>query len=155
MFKISEKIHSGSGSVPKCYGSLTLKERETRNKNLKWLSVFAVELCQVRRPVPVRRVSGPRPEGDHPWLRCTGCLEGSSTVRQTFVTVGFTTIMTKDMVDIVVPGVRLCEADERHVAGPGTYAQHGYIYSSLLGQLRLVNTPNKAVSVEVNIVFYS
>jgi len=62
--------------------------------------------------------------------------------------------MTRDMVDIVVPGVRLCEADERHVAGPGTYAQHGYIYSSLLGQLRLVNTPNKAVSVEVK-VFYS
>ncbi len=53
--------------------------------------------------------------------------------------------------DIVVPGVRLCEADERHVAGPGTYAQHGYIYSSLLGQLRLVNTPNKAVSVEVRV----
>jgi exosome complex RNA-binding protein Rrp4 len=55
--------------------------------------------------------------------------------------------------DIVVPGVRLCEADERHVAGPGTYAQHGYIYSSLLGQLRLVNTPNKAVSVEVIVAF--
>lgn len=51
--------------------------------------------------------------------------------------------------DIVVPGLRLCEADERHVAGPGTYAQHGYIYSSLLGELRLVNTANNAVSVEV------
>ena len=57
--------------------------------------------------------------------------------------------MTRDL-DVVVPGVRLCEADERHVAGPGTYAQHGYIYSSLLGELRLVNTPNNAVSVEVS-----
>jgi hypothetical protein len=56
--------------------------------------------------------------------------------------------MTRDF-DIVVPGLRLCEADERHVAGPGTYAQHGYIYSSLLGELRLVNIVNNAVSVEV------
>lgn len=50
--------------------------------------------------------------------------------------------------DIVVPGVRLCEVDERHVAGPGTYAQHGYIYSSLLGQLRLIHS-SSTVSVEV------
>jgi len=53
------------------------------------------------------------------------------------------------MSKIVVPGVRLCESDDRHVGGAGTYTQHGYIYSSLLGQLNLLHTNNKTVSVEV------
>lgn len=53
------------------------------------------------------------------------------------------------MGEIVVPGIRLCESDDRHVAGPGTYLQHGYIYSSLLGQLNLVTLKNNVVSVEV------
>lgn len=53
------------------------------------------------------------------------------------------------MTDFVVPGIRLCESDDRHVAGPGTYLQHGYIYSSLLGQLNLVHLKNNVVSVEV------
>ena len=62
------------------------------------------------------------------------------------------------MTDFVVPGIRLCESDDRHVAGPGTYLQHGYIYSSLLGQLNLVHLKNNVVSVEVRtkvkILFY-
>jgi len=49
----------------------------------------------------------------------------------------------------VVPGVRLCQSDESHIAGPGTYAQHGYIYSSLVGQIKLVHNKDKVVSVEV------
>jgi len=53
------------------------------------------------------------------------------------------------MNDIVVPGVRLCESDDRHIAGAGAYLQHGYIYSSLLGQLKLVHLKNNVVSVEV------
>jgi len=53
------------------------------------------------------------------------------------------------MPDIVVPGLRLCESDDKHVAGPGTYSQHGYIYSSLLGELKLIHTRNNTVSVEV------
>lgn len=43
----------------------------------------------------------------------------------------------------------MCESDDRHVAGPGAYQQHGYIYSSLLGQLKLVHLKNNVVSVEV------
>ena len=54
------------------------------------------------------------------------------------------------MGELVVPGIRLCESDDRHVAGPGTYLQHGYIYSSLLGQLNLVTLKNNVVSVEVS-----
>jgi len=49
----------------------------------------------------------------------------------------------------VVPGLRICQSDDGHVAGPGTYAQHGYIYSSLVGEIRLVNTAENVVSVEV------
>jgi len=49
----------------------------------------------------------------------------------------------------VVPGLRICQSDDGHVAGPGTYAQHGYIYSSLVGEIRLINTAENVVSVEV------
>lgn len=51
--------------------------------------------------------------------------------------------------ETVVPGLRLCESDDHHVAGSGTYLLHGYIYSSLLGQLKLVTLKNNVVSVEV------
>lgn len=51
--------------------------------------------------------------------------------------------------EVVVPGLRLCESDDHHIAGAGTYAQHGYIYSSLLGSLKLTNTSSSCVSVEV------
>jgi len=50
---------------------------------------------------------------------------------------------------VVVPGSRLCVADSEHQAGPGTYSQQGYIYSSLVGEVRLVTRPDKVVSVEV------
>jgi len=50
---------------------------------------------------------------------------------------------------IVVPGSRLCVADNQHSAGPGTYMQHGHIYSSLAGELRLLTRPDKVVSLEV------
>eukprot|EP00088_Acartia_fossae_P001975 TRINITY_DN10776_c0_g1_i1.p1 TRINITY_DN10776_c0_g1~~TRINITY_DN10776_c0_g1_i1.p1 ORF type:complete len:194 (-),score=13.41 TRINITY_DN10776_c0_g1_i1:134-715(-) len=53
------------------------------------------------------------------------------------------------MPDIVVPGLRLCESDDRHVAGSGTFSQHGYIYSSLLGELKLIQLNSNTVSVEV------
>lgn len=49
----------------------------------------------------------------------------------------------------VVPGLRICQSDEGHVSGPGTYAQHGYIYSSLVGEIKLNNMPDKIVMVEV------
>ena len=54
---------------------------------------------------------------------------------------------------IVVPGMRICAAEEHYVAGPGTYALHGYIYSSLVGFLDLVKkTKNdqEIVSIEVH-----
>ena len=34
--------------------------------------------------------------------------------------------------------------------GHGTYTQHGYIYSSLVGELRLVTNTDKTVTVEVD-----
>jgi len=50
---------------------------------------------------------------------------------------------------LVVPGVRLCPADNQNIAGSGTFTQHGYIYASLVGELRLVTRPDKMTSVEV------
>ena len=50
---------------------------------------------------------------------------------------------------LVLPGVRLCPSDQIHLAGPGTYTQHGYIYSSLVGELRLLTQPDSTVTVEV------
>jgi len=50
--------------------------------------------------------------------------------------------------EIVVPGVRLCESDDKHIAGTGTYSQHGYIYSSALGELQLIHNSN-TVTVQV------
>ena len=49
----------------------------------------------------------------------------------------------------VLPGVRICEATEGYVSGPGTYCLQGYIYSSLAGELNLVNAADSSVSVEV------
>jgi len=39
---------------------------------------------------------------------------------------------------IVIPGMRICAAEDQYVSGAGTYSLHGYIYSSLAGKLRLV-----------------
>ena len=39
---------------------------------------------------------------------------------------------------IVTPGMRICAAEERYAAGPGTYSIRGYIYSSLVGILKLL-----------------
>jgi len=49
----------------------------------------------------------------------------------------------------VVPGLRICASDDRHVSGPGTYSQHGYIYSSLVGEINLVHGGDNVVSVQV------
>ena len=49
----------------------------------------------------------------------------------------------------MLPGVRLCPSDNVHMPGHGTYTQHGYIYSSLVGELRLLTNPDKTVTVEV------
>ena len=39
---------------------------------------------------------------------------------------------------IVIPGMRICAAEDQYVSGVGTYSLHGYIYSSLAGKLKLV-----------------
>ena len=38
---------------------------------------------------------------------------------------------------VVLPGVRLSPNDSVHMPGQGTYTQHGYIYSSLVGEMVL------------------
>ncbi len=39
---------------------------------------------------------------------------------------------------LVTPGVRLCPADEqKYASGPGTYVLNGFIYSCLLGRVKL------------------
>merc|ERR1712096_510647 len=50
---------------------------------------------------------------------------------------------------LVLPGVRLCPSDPVHLPGHGTYTQHGYIYSSLMGELRLITRPDNTVTVGV------
>ncbi|XP_012287824.1 exosome complex component CSL4 [Orussus abietinus] len=50
---------------------------------------------------------------------------------------------------ICVPGQRLCVADKANLAGPGTYEQHGYIYSKLAGVIKLVKNENTC-TVEVH-----
>jgi exosome complex RNA-binding protein Csl4 len=39
---------------------------------------------------------------------------------------------------IVIPGMRICAAEDQYVSGVGTYSLHGYFYSSLAGKLKLV-----------------
>ena len=39
---------------------------------------------------------------------------------------------------IVIPGMRICAAEDQYISGVGTYSLHGYIYSSLAGKLRLI-----------------
>ena len=56
----------------------------------------------------------------------------------------------KKMSSIVLPGVRLSPSDNVHIPGQGTYTQHGYIYSSLVGELTATTTPDNTVLVEVN-----
>ena len=49
---------------------------------------------------------------------------------------------------MVMPGVRLCPSDNVHLQGHGTYTQHGYIYSSLVGELKLLTNAEKTVTVK-------
>ena len=66
--------------------------------------------------------------------------------------MGFLTlqiIVTVMSGSVVLPGVRLCPSDNVHLGGHGTYTQHGYIYSSLVGEMKLVNNADKTVTVEV------
>jgi len=39
----------------------------------------------------------------------------------------------------VIPGMRICAAEDHYQAGTGTYVLHGYIYASLVGHLKLVS----------------
>jgi len=41
----------------------------------------------------------------------------------------------------VIPGMRICAAEDHYQPGMGTYVLHGYIYSSLVGHLRLISSP--------------
>ncbi|XP_046476038.1 exosome complex component CSL4 isoform X2 [Neodiprion pinetum] len=50
---------------------------------------------------------------------------------------------------VCVPGQRLCLSDKVNVPGPGTYEQHGYIYSKLAGVVNLVKDEHKS-TVEVH-----
>ena len=49
-----------------------------------------------------------------------------------------------------MPGVRLCPSVHIHLQGHGTYIQHGYIYSSLVGELKLLTNAEKTVTVKVD-----
>ncbi|XP_024940320.1 exosome complex component CSL4 [Cephus cinctus] len=50
---------------------------------------------------------------------------------------------------ICVPGQRLCVSDKINVPGPGTYEQHGYIYSKLAGVVKLAKNEN-VCTIEVH-----
>ena len=52
----------------------------------------------------------------------------------------------------MVPGMRLCAAEDHYTSGHGTYAFHGYIYASLAGYLQLISNQkdNNHVLVEVH-----
>ena len=49
---------------------------------------------------------------------------------------------------IVVPGMRICAAEDQYFSGSGTYLLHGYIYSSLAGKLRLVPKTVEATTTQ-------
>ena len=62
-------------------------------------------------------------------------------------------IKENDKRRVVVPGMRICAAEEHYIAGQGTYALQGYIYSSLVGFLQLVKKTKdeqETVSIEVH-----
>lgn len=48
-----------------------------------------------------------------------------------------------------IPGQRLCASGDRFLGGDGTYAQQGYIYSSLAGLIKIVRQKDKKTLVEV------
>ena len=50
---------------------------------------------------------------------------------------------------IVVPGMRICAAEDQYFSGTGTYLLHGYIYSSLAGKLRLIPKTVEATSIQI------
>ena len=56
----------------------------------------------------------------------------------------------REMSSVVLPGVRLSPSDSVHIPGQGTYTQHGYIYSSLVGELTTTTNPDNTVLVEVS-----
>ena len=57
----------------------------------------------------------------------------------------------REMSSIVLPGVRLSPSDNVHIPGQGTYTQHGYIYSSLVGELSTTTNPDKTVLSNKNL----
>ena len=56
----------------------------------------------------------------------------------------------REMSSVVLPGIRLSPSDNVHIPGQGTYTQHGYIYSSLVGELTTTTNPENTVLVEVS-----
>ncbi|XP_039295887.1 exosome complex component CSL4 isoform X2 [Nilaparvata lugens] len=46
--------------------------------------------------------------------------------------------------------LRICAADNKHVAGKGTYERQGYIYSTLAGILHLVKQKEEGFVIEVH-----
>jgi len=50
----------------------------------------------------------------------------------------------------VIPGMRICAAEDHYQAGMGTYVLHGYIYASLVGHLRLVSNDKSAAAADKN-----
>lgn len=58
-------------------------------------------------------------------------------------------IMGSSEVRFVLPGMRICAQEDHYQSGSGTYALHGYIYSSLAGILQLqpvISVPNAATN---------
>ena len=56
----------------------------------------------------------------------------------------------REMSSVVLPGVRLSPSDNVHIPGQGTYTQHGYIYSSLVGEMVLTTNHDNTVLVQVS-----
>ncbi|XP_071441483.1 exosome complex component CSL4 [Hetaerina americana] len=50
---------------------------------------------------------------------------------------------------ICVPGQRLCLSNDTHISGCGTYERQGYIYSTLAGEVRVVEK-DKSTVIEVH-----
>ena len=48
----------------------------------------------------------------------------------------------------VIPGMRICAAEDHYQPGLGTYILHGYIYASLVGRLRLVSSKGRFLHLE-------
>merc|ERR1719295_633755 len=84
-------------------------------------------------------------------FRLSICLESAQQLtRSLLIRNSCLQILMMGSRQAVIPGMRICAAEDHYQAGMGTYVLHGYIYASLVGHLRLVSNDKTAAAADKN-----